>query len=175
MLAVFGLTIIGTLASGNIVKGLLSGAAGLAISTVDLDLESGFPRFAFGSTDLQGGIGFVPAVIGLFSLHRRCSMCEEPTPHHPADTGQGWRRLAGLPTRAELARIRPERWRRSSLIGVVIGILARRRRRYGSWTAYNEASAFPATIRTSARARSAAWPLPDANNATTAAADGAAS
>src|SRR3990167_6235840 len=68
MLAVFGLTIIGTLASGNMIKGLLSGAAGLAISTVGLDLESGFPRFAFGSTDLQGGIGFVPAVVGLFSL-----------------------------------------------------------------------------------------------------------
>ena len=141
MLAVFGLTIIGTLASGNMVKGLISGAAGLAISTVGLDLESGFPRFAFGSTDLQGGIGFVPAVIGLFSLSQALLMCEEPhrtIQRLSATSGGTWRLL---PTRDEIRRIRAT-VARSSLIGVFIGILPGAGGDIGSWAAYNEAKRF---------------------------------
>jgi putative tricarboxylic transport membrane protein len=141
MLAVFGLTIIGTLASGNLVKGLLSGAAGLAISTVGLDLDSGFPRFTFGSTDLQGGIGFVPAVIGLFSLSQALLMCEEP--HRSIQQvevagGGAWRLF---PTRAEIRQIRGTLVR-SSLIGGLIGILPGAGGDIGSWTAYNEAKRF---------------------------------
>ncbi|MFN3659402.1 MAG: tripartite tricarboxylate transporter permease [Pseudolabrys sp.] len=141
MLAVFGLTIIGTLATGNMIKGLLSGAAGLAISTVGLDLDSGFPRFAFGSTDLQGGIGFVPAVIGLFSLSQALLMCEAPHRSiQQVKTGAGgaWRLL---PTRAELRATRAT-VARSSLIGVAIGILPGAGGDIGSWTAYNEAKRF---------------------------------
>jgi len=141
MLAVFGLTIIGTLASGNMVKGLISGAAGLAISTVGLDLESGFPRFAFGSTDLQGGIGFVPAVIGLFSLSQALLMCEEPhrtIQRLSATSGGKWRLL---PTRQEIRQIRAT-VARSSLIGVFIGILPGAGGDIGSWAAYNEAKRF---------------------------------
>lgn len=141
MLAVFGLTIIGTLASGNMVKGLISGALGLAISTVGLDLESGFPRFAFGSTDLQGGIGFVPAVIGLFSMSQALLMCEEP--HRTIQQmnvtgGDKWRLF---PTWEEIRKIRATVIR-SSLIGVGIGILPGAGGDIGSWTAYNEAKRF---------------------------------
>ncbi|MGE0566241.1 MAG: tripartite tricarboxylate transporter permease, partial [Pseudolabrys sp.] len=141
MLAIFGLTIIGTLASGNMVKGLISGAAGLAISTVGLDLESGFPRFAFGSTDLQGGIGFVPAVIGLFSLSQALLMCEDPhkTIQQVKVSGADPWRL--FPTREEIRRIRAT-VARSSLIGVFIGILPGAGGDIGSWTAYNEAKRF---------------------------------
>ena len=141
MLAIFGLTIIGTLASGNMVKGLLSGAAGLALSTVGLDLESGFPRFAFGSTDLQGGIGFVPAVIGLFSLSQALLMCEEPhrTIQQVSVTSGGAWRL--FPSRAEIHKIRGT-VARSSVIGLIIGILPAAGGDIGSWTAYNEAKRF---------------------------------
>ncbi|MDP2410407.1 MAG: tripartite tricarboxylate transporter permease [Pseudolabrys sp.] len=141
MLAVFGLTIIGTLASGNMIKGLMSGAAGLAISTVGLDLDSGFPRFAFGSTDLQGGIGFVPAVIGLFSLSQALLMCEEPhrTIQQVKVTAGGQWRL--FPTRDEIRQIRATVMR-SSLIGGFIGILPGAGGDIGSWAAYNEAKRF---------------------------------
>jgi putative tricarboxylic transport membrane protein len=140
MLAVFGLTIIGTLASGNMIKGLISGAAGLAISTVGLDLESGFPRFAFGSTDLQGGIGFVPAVIGLFSLSQALLMCEEPhkTIQQVKLTSGEWRLF---PTWEEIRQIRAT-VARSALIGTGIGILPGAGGDIGSWTAYNEAKRF---------------------------------
>lgn len=140
-LAVFGISVIGTLASGNMIKGLVSGAVGVAISTVGLDLDSGYPRFAFGFYDLQGGIGFVPAVIGLFSLSQALLMCEKPhnTIQEADPTGGGKWRL--LPTWAEFKFIHPTLWR-SSIIGIIIGILPGAGGDIGSWTAYNEAKRF---------------------------------
>lgn len=145
MLALFGLTIIGTLASGNMVKGLISGAVGLFLSTIGLDLDSGFPRFAFGFSDLYGGIGFVPVVIGLFSLSQALLMCEEARKTiQRLDVVTGaWR---FLPTRDEFRRIRVT-LARSSIIGVVVGILPGAGGDIGSWASYNEAKRFAGTDR----------------------------
>ena len=57
-------------------KGLLSGALGLFISVIGLDLDSGFPRFAFGMRELVSGFNFIPVVIGLFSVSQALFMCE---------------------------------------------------------------------------------------------------
>lgn len=140
MLAVFGVTIIGTLATGNMVKGLLAGAAGLLISTVGLDLDSGFPRYTFGFNELGGGINFVPVVIGLFSLSQAMLMCEESRHSiQQADVGAGrWR---FLPTWDEIRRIRTT-LARSSIIGVLVGILPGAGGDIGSWVSYNEAKRF---------------------------------
>ena len=68
LLAVFGLTIIGSLAADNLLKGLISGIFGLALALVGYDVMNGIPRFHYGITALQSGIQTVPALIGLFSL-----------------------------------------------------------------------------------------------------------
>ena len=78
MLAIFGLTIIGTLSSGNFVKGLIAGSIGLFLSTIGTDLDSGYPRFTFGFSGLLSGINFVPAVIGLFSFSQALILSEDP-------------------------------------------------------------------------------------------------
>ena len=67
-LAVFGLSIIASLASESLSKGLIAGFLGLLFCTVGIDNNSAFPRFTFGSTALLGGIPTVPALIGLFSI-----------------------------------------------------------------------------------------------------------
>lgn len=140
MLAVFGLTVIGTLASGNVVKGLIAGAAGLLFSTVGMDIDSGFPRYTFGFFALQSGINFVPAVIGLFSLSQALLMCEEAGQSiqkvNLAPTS--WR---FLPTWSELREIRVT-LARSSVIGVLVGILPGAGGDIGSWVSYNEAKRF---------------------------------
>jgi putative tricarboxylic transport membrane protein len=140
MLAVFGLTVIGTLAGGNVVKGLLAGGAGLLLSTVGLDLDSGFPRYTFGFGELAGGISFVPAVIGLFSLSQALLMCEEAARTiQQVDVRTGaWR---FLPTWAEIRRIRIT-LARSSVIGILVGILPGAGGDIGSWVSYNEAKRF---------------------------------
>lgn len=67
-LCLFGLSTIAIMSSGNIVKGLMSGALGLLISTIGIDPNSGIPRFTFGTYELVQGIQVIPAMIGLFSF-----------------------------------------------------------------------------------------------------------
>ncbi len=141
LLAVFGLTIIGSLASGNIVKGLLSGMIGLLFSTVGMDLDSGFPRYAFGLFALHSGLNFVPAVIGLFSLSQAFIMAcnvHETIERIDISARAGWR---FFPTLSELKEIKTTLLR-SSLIGVVVGILPGAGGDIGSWVSYNEAKRF---------------------------------
>src|SRR5699024_8193635 len=67
-LAIFGLTIIGSLSGGSVIKGLASGAIGLIIGTIGIDIITGYPRYTFGVVSLESGISLIPALIGLFSL-----------------------------------------------------------------------------------------------------------
>jgi putative tricarboxylic transport membrane protein len=67
-LAVFGLSIIATVASKNLVKGLISASLGILIATVGLDAIDGMPRFTFGIDQLTAGIPLIPALIGLFAV-----------------------------------------------------------------------------------------------------------
>jgi putative tricarboxylic transport membrane protein len=141
MLAVFGLTIIGTLSSGNMVKGLLAGAIGLAVSTVGLDQDTGFPRYDFGFAALQSGFNFVPVVIGLFSVSQALLMCENAQASVQRMNLAATERWRFLPTWAEIAEIRTT-VARSSLIGVFIGVLPGAGADIGSWVSYNEARRF---------------------------------
>lgn len=65
-LAFFGLGIIITISGKSILKGLISGIFGLMITMIGFDPLSGVPRLTFNSTELLGGITFIPALIGLF-------------------------------------------------------------------------------------------------------------
>jgi len=65
-LAFFGLGIIITVSGKSILKGLIAGIFGLMITMIGFDPLSGVPRLTFGSTELLGGINFIPALIGLF-------------------------------------------------------------------------------------------------------------
>src|SRR6059058_2618087 len=49
-------------------KGLLSLFLGLLIACVGLGNPAGFPRFTFGNTELLGGIGLIPLMIGMFAI-----------------------------------------------------------------------------------------------------------
>ena len=67
-LGIFGLTIIATLSSGFIFKGLLGGAIGLILSTVGMAPLGGDVRLTFGFPELQAGIDLIVALIGFFCL-----------------------------------------------------------------------------------------------------------
>jgi TctA family transporter len=70
-----GITFVGSLSGGNIVKGLLAGGLGLMISTIGLDPIRGVPRFTFegilgqgASIFLWDGVDLVAVTIGLFAI-----------------------------------------------------------------------------------------------------------
>lgn len=67
-LGMLGLSMSAVLSTGNNIRGLISAVLGLLVSTVGIDITTGFPRFTFGNIELMGGIGFIPVMIGLFGI-----------------------------------------------------------------------------------------------------------
>jgi putative tricarboxylic transport membrane protein len=67
-LFVLTLSVVGALTEGSVIKGLLSGAVGLLITTIGTDPIMSVPRFTFGLDFLQTGFGFLPILIGLFAF-----------------------------------------------------------------------------------------------------------
>lgn len=70
-LSIFGLTIIAGVSSKSMIKGLMSGALGLLLSTIGMDPMEGVKRFMFGQSSLYEGINVTCALIGLFSMSQR--------------------------------------------------------------------------------------------------------
>lgn len=67
-LAVFGLSLISALSTGNVVKGLIGASFGLLLATIGISETSAEVRFTFGSNTLLGGIEIVSALIGLYCV-----------------------------------------------------------------------------------------------------------
>ena len=68
LLAICGLTIVGSLTGKNVPKGLLAALAGLFLAMIGIDGNTGAMRFTFGARALRGGINLIPAIIGLFAI-----------------------------------------------------------------------------------------------------------
>ncbi len=75
MLTVAGVTFVGALSGGSVVKGLAAGGLGFMFSLVGLDMQTATERYTFGFIYLWGGgetggagIGLVPATVGLFAI-----------------------------------------------------------------------------------------------------------
>lgn len=67
-IAIFSLTMIATLSSGNMVKGIMAGIVGFIFSTVGTDTIEGSARFTFGNTHLKGGFDMLAVMVGLFAV-----------------------------------------------------------------------------------------------------------
>ncbi len=68
IVVLFGIVLIAHLAADNPLKGLAAGMAGLLFGTIGPDLVYGHPRATMGLLDLYGGVPVVPALIGLFAI-----------------------------------------------------------------------------------------------------------
>lgn len=66
MAAALSMTV--SMSKGNMLKGFLSMAIGLAIATVGIDAQSGLQRFTFGNLELQTGIDFLVVIIGIYAM-----------------------------------------------------------------------------------------------------------
>lgn len=78
--AMLGITVIATLDSSSLTRGLFSGALGLWLSTIGYDDIQGVERFVF-SYHLEGGIHIIPALIGLFAVPQLIEMMREGLVH----------------------------------------------------------------------------------------------
>ena len=67
-ISLFGVVVAGTLAGGDPLKGYIAGFLGLWIATIGQEPYYNYQRYAFGFTDLAGGIGLLPALVGAYGV-----------------------------------------------------------------------------------------------------------
>jgi len=73
-LALFGLSIISSLASKSLIKGVIGGFLGLMIGCIGADPQLGIARYTFGSLSLYSGLQTVPKLIGFYSITQLIGM-----------------------------------------------------------------------------------------------------
>jgi putative tricarboxylic transport membrane protein len=73
----FAMTAVSSLAGRSPAKAMISTILGLMIATIGIDLQSGQQRYTMGIIELQDGVGFVLAVVGLFAIAEVFSAMEE--------------------------------------------------------------------------------------------------
>jgi putative tricarboxylic transport membrane protein len=122
-MAMLGMMCVASLTMGSVVKALIAGAFGLLLATVGLDPVSGALRFTFGVQQLQGGIDFIPAIIGFFAVAEILHILyygRTSTLYTRADIAKMPR--FALPARADLRATRFTILR-SALLGNFVGML----------------------------------------------------
>ncbi len=120
-IAIFSLTLIITLASGSMVKGLFSGVIGFAFSTVGIAPVDAIPRFTFGLTELNAGFDILPVLIGLFAISEIIKVAEDVKTEKQATINAIKLKGFGF----SMKEFFQQGWNciRSTLIGTGIGIL----------------------------------------------------
>jgi putative tricarboxylic transport membrane protein len=130
-LAVFGVVIAGHLtALEDPIKGWIAGFLGLLVAMVGQEGIHAYPRFAYGSTDLAGGIGLLPALVGAFGFSEVLIVMKEPAAQVVKTATD-----RVIPKLEDMTRY----WRtivRSGVIGTVMGILPGVGEDMGAWASY---------------------------------------
>ena len=135
-LAVFGLSIITSVSSGNVIKGVMGGVVGLFLATIGIDAMSGMTRFTFGTNYLLGGVSFIPILIGVFALAQVLQSIEDNWKHIHQTTKMAIDRT--LPRLSDVRRVFVTLLR-SSAIGTFIGCIPGTGGDIASFVAYDQA------------------------------------
>ena len=123
-IAIFSLTLIITLATGSMVKGIFSGVVGFAFSTVGIAPVDAITRFTFGQTALNGGFEILTVLIGLFAIAEVIKVAESVKHEQEATIVQvSMKNIKGFGF--SMKEFYSQGWNgfRSALIGIGIGIL----------------------------------------------------
>ncbi len=115
---IFAITAVAALTGSTIMRGLVTALLGLLAATFGMSQEDGMPRFHFGYNQMMGGIGLLPALIGLFAISQ--VMSDALKPDRAKELGQKIERT--LPTFSDIGS-NIINYLRSGFIGTFIGIV----------------------------------------------------
>lgn len=135
MLAIFGLASISVLLGDNPVKGLLSACFGLFIGAVGIDPMSGHERFTFGNMHLISGFDMVVLLTGLYAIPPALIMAENAIKHGASGDIL---KLKKTKTRLREWLAFWKTWLRSSVLGVIVGIIPGAGGNIAAFLAWNE-------------------------------------
>jgi putative tricarboxylic transport membrane protein len=129
-LALFGVTMSGSIVGGDPLKGWLMGLLGLFLAQVGQESLYAYNRFTFGWDELAGGIALIPALVGAFGLAEVLTTLADPVERKIADMKD-----SVLPRWKEVLQYK---WTvlRSGIIGVGTGLLPGVGEDAGAWMSY---------------------------------------
>jgi putative tricarboxylic transport membrane protein len=129
-LALFGVTMSGSIVGGDPLKGWLMGLLGLFLAQVGQESLYAYNRFTFGWDELAGGISLIPALVGAFGLAEVLTTLADPIERKIVDLND-----SVLPRWREVFQYR---WTvlRSGIIGVLTGLLPGVGEDAGAWISY---------------------------------------
>jgi len=134
VLGLLGLSLCSNLAGKSVVKAVIGVMCGLLITTVGIDIFTGYPRFTFGMYDLYEQVPLVPMLVGIFGLGKVFQLIEENPPSLREITGKA---AYGFPSLAELKRL-PVTILRATGIGAIVGTIPGAGGTIASLIAYGE-------------------------------------
>ena len=140
-LACIGLSCAALVSRGSAVKGVVSLLLGLFISTIGIDTTTGYPRFNFGNVELSGGVGFIPAMIGMFAISEVLRWAIRPriTATAPPQIRKVFKGIGAVVRRYKLNMLR------GSVVGTAIGVLPGAGADIAAWIAYAISKRFSRT------------------------------
>ncbi|MBL1419087.1 MAG: tripartite tricarboxylate transporter permease [Alphaproteobacteria bacterium] len=118
-IVLFAMSTVGAIGEGSPAKGLIAGVLGLALGAVGAHQLTGSVRYTFGELALYEGLPVISALVGLFSISQVLTLAE----------GKGMDVHVDIPDVGKLWPGKKLLWRlkghmaRSSLIGVVVGLI----------------------------------------------------
>ncbi len=134
-LALFGVTMSGSIVGNDPIKGWLMGLLGLFVAQVGQESLYAFNRFTFDWDQLSGGISLIPALVGAFGLAEVLTTLSDPVERKMVEMKD-----SVLPRWKEIIQYR---WTvlRSGVIGVFTGLLPGVGEDAGAWMSYAAAKA----------------------------------
>lgn len=132
-IVLFGLSGVVALAGGSMVKGLVSLCIGLLLATVGVDETYGADRFTFHVPILKDGIEYLTVMVGAYGLGEVLARMEKGFVTPPMEPGL--KVETRLPRWSEIRRLKATIGR-SSLIGIICGIVPGAGATVGSFVAY---------------------------------------
>ncbi|GGM00879.1 C4-dicarboxylate ABC transporter permease [Pseudomonas asuensis] len=123
-IAIFSLTLIATLSTGSMIKGLFSGVMGFVFATVGIAPVDAIRRFTFDTPNLNSGFEVLTVLVGIFAISEIIKVAESVRAERKAAVASvSMKQIKGFGfSMKEFIGQLPNSIR-SSLIGIGIGIL----------------------------------------------------
>lgn len=141
LIAVFGLTILGSVGAKDPIKGLMAGTFGMLLGTIGIEYSKGFERFSFGIYTLYDGIPFIAALIGLLAFSEAINLVQRESVITDESFKERLKKMNFAVMRKEVRDVfrYPVDLFRAAIIGAVIGAIPGEGAAVANFVSYDQA------------------------------------
>ena len=143
MMALFGMTAVGSLTGKSMVKGLFSSALGLLVACVGTEFNHGYTRSPFGCFELYEGFPLIPVLLGVFGFAELFSLVKEDSL-----VQKGQRQFTGYrPIFEGIASALRHKGTMvmGGMVGVIVGLIPGTGAAIATWVSYGQAKQWSRT------------------------------